>query len=91
MASLKRKYSSPTLSTEDIHLCLYSICDNDSFLNANYLPIDKMIAYLEKYFSPNAVEEGYSLTIHAGEDGARLTHSHERQYYFALQSLMLWR
>ena len=28
--------------------------------------------------------------IHAA-DGARLTHSHERQYAFVLQSLMLWR
>lgn len=26
-----------------------------------------------------------------GQDGARLTHSHERQYNFALQSMTLWR
>eukprot|EP01084_Bolivina_argentea_P037353 69081_1 len=91
VVSLKKRHSSPTLSMDDIHLCLYSACDNDSFLNSNCLPIDKMIGYLEKYFSPEIVEDGYSLTIHAGEDGARLTHSHERHYYFTLQSLILWR
>lgn len=36
-------------------------------------------------------EPGYVLSIVQGEDGARLTHSHERQYNFALQSLTLWR
>lgn len=61
-------------------------CDNDSFLNSNRVPIDKMIAYLKKYFSPDlAADDAYSLAISAGEDGARLTHSHARQYNFALQ------
>ena len=27
----------------------------------------------------------------SGHEGARLTHSHERQFHFALQSLTLWR
>jgi hypothetical protein len=31
------------------------------------------------------------LAIVKGQDGSRLSHSHERQYYFALQSLTLWR
>ncbi|KAG5187157.1 hypothetical protein JKP88DRAFT_271820 [Tribonema minus] len=88
---LKRHYCSATLSKDDIHTCLYSMCDNDSFLNSNRLPIDKMIAYLKRYFSPENIQEGYSLAIVAGEEGARLTHSHERQYNFALQSLTLWR
>ena len=50
-----------------------------------------MITYLREYFSPTAIKTGYSLAIVSGEDGARLSHSHERQYYFALQSLTLWR
>eukprot|EP00201_Polytomella_parva_P012952 CAMPEP_0175067104 /NCGR_PEP_ID=MMETSP0052_2-20121109/16900_1 /TAXON_ID=51329 ORGANISM="Polytomella parva, Strain SAG 63-3" /NCGR_SAMPLE_ID=MMETSP0052_2 /ASSEMBLY_ACC=CAM_ASM_000194 /LENGTH=783 /DNA_ID=CAMNT_0016333923 /DNA_START=206 /DNA_END=2557 /DNA_ORIENTATION=+ len=33
----------------------------------------------------------YSLGIVAGQEGARLTHSHERQYHYVLQSLSLWR
>jgi hypothetical protein len=31
------------------------------------------------------------LDIHGGMGGARLTHSHERQYHYVLQSLTLWR
>lgn len=69
--------------------CFYS--DNDSFLNSNRVPIDKVITYLQQFFSPSSIEEGYSLSIVDGQDGSRLSHSHERQYYFALQSLTLWR
>jgi hypothetical protein len=50
-----------------------------------------MIALLKQYFSPTNIEEGYSLAISYGQKGARLTHNHERQYYYALQSLTLWR
>jgi hypothetical protein len=87
---LKQKYSSSSLGEDDIHTCLYSISDNNSFLNSNRLPVDKMIGYLEQYFDPKKVEEGYSLSIVEGNDGSRLSHSHEKQYYFALQSLTLW-
>ena len=65
--------------------------DNDSFLNSNRVPIDKVIDYLQHFFSPDKMEEGYSLSIVSGQDGSRLSHSHDRQYYFALQSLTLWR
>eukprot|EP00977_Amphora_coffeiformis_P027388 scaffold34608_cov172-Amphora_coffeaeformis.AAC.8 len=91
VASIKQKYRSSKLSSEDIHLCLYSICDNNSFLNSNRVPVDKIIDFLTSHFSPSEADEGYSLSIVSGEDGARLSHSHERQYYFALQSLTLWR
>jgi len=91
VAYLKEKYSGYRLSEDDIHMCLYSICDNNSFLNSNRLPIDKVIGYLKQYFSPKNIVEGYSLAIVNGSEGSRLSHSHERQYYFALQSLTLWR
>ncbi|CAN0464909.1 unnamed protein product, partial [Discosporangium mesarthrocarpum] len=89
---IKRKYATMSLTEEDIHTCLYSMCDNDSFLNSNRVPIDKMIGYLKKYFSPdlkNDPDGRYCLAISAGEGGARLTHSHARQYNFALQVLAL--
>ena len=90
---------------------MYSIGDNHAYLHFNCEPIDQMIQYLEKYFSPDEVEEGFDLTIEVfpsilflfffpqilifclkgGEKGARLTHSHTKQYYFVLQSLCLWR
>lgn len=107
VTQLKRQYGNKSrdLTTEDIHLCLYSICDNNSFLNSNRVPIDKVIAFLKTNFSPkqnrggddakssinNSSNNRYSLAIVHGEEGARLSHSHERQYSFALQSLTLWR
>jgi hypothetical protein len=103
VVQLKRQYQSTSLSTDDIHLCLYSICDNNSFLNSNRVPIDKVIDFLKSNFSPTADKQSscsdedgidhdeFSLAIVKGEQGARLSHSHERQYYFALQSLTLWR
>ena len=36
-------------------------------------------------------EETLSLAIYGGEDGARLTHTHEHQYLYVMQSLTLWR
>lgn len=88
---LVRKYQSMDLSDEDIRLCCYSICDNNSYLNSDRLPIDKMLSLLDDHFSPETVKDGYSLAIVEGEAGARLTHSHERQFHFARQSLLLWR
>lgn len=36
-------------------------------------------------------EEGFSLAIASGRGGARLSHSHSRQYCYVLQSLHLWK
>jgi hypothetical protein len=85
-----KRYASPRLSEETIRTCLYSISDNNSFLNSNLRPIEECRALLEKYFSPEHVEPAYSLSINEGSDGARLSHSHELQYNYVLQSLTLW-
>ncbi len=39
-------------------------------------------AHARRYFSPERHEPGYSLAITGGRCGARLTHSHERQYHY---------
>ena len=89
-------FSSRVLSADDIKLCLYSICDNNSFLNSNLLPIDDCIGLLKLYFSPSSPHQSspdrgkYSLAISDGTGGARLSHSHELQYNYVLQSLTLW-
>ena len=70
---------------------MYSIGDNNSYLLFNRDPIDAMIHYLKANFTPSAFAEGFGLAIHGGRQGARLTHSHERQFYYVLQSLTLWR
>lgn len=84
------RYRSSKLAEEEILGCLYSISDNNSFLLFNRDPIERMIKYMEHYFKPSTYETGYSLNISHGMSGARLSHSHEKQYHFVMQSLMLW-
>lgn len=93
---LVRRYKTATLSSEMIRQCLYSIGDNVSFLNANLKPVLDCIDLLKEFFDPattaTVASEGatYSLGIAEGRAGARLTHSHETQYHYVLQSLTLW-
>lgn len=55
-------------------------------------PCEKMIQYLEKYFSPdNDNESEYTLSIASGSQGHRLSHDHETQYIYVNQTLKLWR
>jgi hypothetical protein len=42
-------------------------------------PVQRMIDLLKHYFSPDKAEEGMSLAIASDQEGARLTHTHERQ------------
>eukprot|EP00879_Flechtneria_rotunda_P004579 GHRR01004834.1.p1 GENE.GHRR01004834.1~~GHRR01004834.1.p1 ORF type:complete len:720 (+),score=299.93 GHRR01004834.1:971-3130(+) len=88
---LARKYRHAGLCEEEILWSIYSISDNNSYLLFNRDPIDRMISHFTATFRPNSYEEGYSLAITGGRNGARLTHSHERQYHYVLQSLVLWR
>lgn len=62
---ISRKYASDQISSEEIKLCLYSICDNHSYLRISRDVVDKMIKFLTTFFSPDTYEEGYSLAISA--------------------------
>ena len=88
--ALCKQFVSHQLSEEEIRHCLYSICDNNSFLNSNLLPIQQSIQLLQTHFHPAKFNPRWSLSITEGETGARLTHSHEVQYNYVLQSLHLW-
>jgi len=88
--SLCNQYKSSKINDEEIKFCLYSLTDNNSFLNSNAEPINKMLKFLTSYFLPNKEEENYSLAITAGVNGARLSHTHEKQYHYVYQSLTLW-
>eukprot|EP01126_Amoeba_proteus_P012492 TRINITY_DN1514_c0_g2_i11.p2 TRINITY_DN1514_c0_g2~~TRINITY_DN1514_c0_g2_i11.p2 ORF type:complete len:125 (+),score=34.89 TRINITY_DN1514_c0_g2_i11:921-1295(+) len=86
-----KQYSSHKITPDELKYCLYSITDNNNFLNTNSLPIEKMVSYLTTYFSADKIEEAYDLSISSGEDGARLSHDHKTQFNYVHQSLMLWR
>jgi Protein of unknown function (DUF2009) len=89
---LARKYRTKTLDEESLLRCLYSISDNNSFLAFSRDPVDRMIQYLKSYFTPESYESSeLSLAIQGGSRGARLTHSHSKQYTYVLQSMTLWR
>ena len=88
---LAKKYANPALPPDHLLHCLYSISDNNSFLAFSRDPVDRIIGYLKQYFRPDSFDPGLSLAIHVGLGGARLTHSHQRQYTYVLQSLTLWR
>lgn len=79
---LLKKYTT-RCSDDVLRTCLYSISDNNSFLNSNKRPISQCIALLKKYFDPVKIDTGYSLSIDEGLEGARLSHSHELQYNYA--------
>jgi hypothetical protein len=49
-----------------------------------------MIEYLKTYFSSD-LQRSRSLAITAGKGGARLSHGHDKQYQYVLQSLTLWK
>lgn len=68
-----------------------SVCPPHTHTRSAAVRRRRMIAYLQRYFQPSAAEPGFSLAIQGGSQGARLTHSHERQYTYVLQSLTLWR
>ena len=124
---LVKRYNNNKLSEDLIRQCLYSISDNNSFLNSNLRPILQCIELLKYYFNPgtgiaqNAPNSGtgrnsgqdfknghemkigpespkisqnydpnYDLSISAGNNGARLSHTHIMQYNYVLQSLTLW-
>ena len=90
--ALARKYANATLTGEEILSVLYSISDNNAYLRFNRDPVDRMLTHLNACFDPKLPEtREFSLGISVGAEGARLSHTHERQFLYVSQSLTLWR
>ncbi|EGG15843.1 hypothetical protein DFA_09512 [Cavenderia fasciculata] len=89
--NLSNRYQSATLHKDVIEQCIYSIGDNHTFLRENRDSVKTMMKYLKQSFNPNAEEQGFSLAIMPGQEGARLRHSHRQQYMYVYQSLVLWK
>lgn len=80
------------LTEDEVEQCIYSLGDHSTYLRNNRMPCDRLIAYLKEHFDPGDPKSPeFALAIEEGVDGARLSHSHQRQYAFVLQSLTLWR
>eukprot|EP01107_Rhizomastix_libera_P016272 TRINITY_DN666_c0_g1_i3.p1 TRINITY_DN666_c0_g1~~TRINITY_DN666_c0_g1_i3.p1 ORF type:complete len:748 (-),score=191.42 TRINITY_DN666_c0_g1_i3:75-2318(-) len=89
---ISKKYSREGVSEDELVNCLYSIGEYHCFLRFNRDPVSNVMALLQQRYPADAPTGKHdSLSITEGEEGARLTHSHERQYAFCLQSLRLWR
>ncbi|KAJ2332281.1 hypothetical protein GGH92_008973, partial [Coemansia sp. RSA 2673] len=75
---LCKAYATGDCPAEVIRQCLYSIGDNHAYLRFNRDPCDRMIDYLTACFTPQRAENNQlSLAILHGQNGARLSHSHE--------------
>jgi hypothetical protein len=67
-----------------------SISDHYAFQRYNREPVERMLEYLQTYFS-HTNEGKWSLEIQRGRGGSMLSHSHRTQFTFVFQSLLLWR
>ncbi|KAJ2855251.1 hypothetical protein J3B02_002270 [Coemansia erecta] len=89
---LCKAYATVDCPAEVIRQCLYSIGDNHAYLRFTRDSCERMIGYLSSLFVPKKAEsDDLSLAILMGRNGARLTHSHESQYHYVMQTLALWR
>lgn len=72
---------------DEIRQVLYSMGDVNAYVRANRAPINRMLQRLEKF---EQEEKHYLLGIRMGVNGARLLHSHHKQYHFCHQLMTLW-
>jgi len=87
------------LTEGDVERVLESLEDANNYLRGNRDPVQRMLDYLQEYFtpdepSPELMEETRncaSLELIYGRGGSCLSHSHATQYEFVRQTLMLWR
>ncbi|KAH3676124.1 hypothetical protein WICMUC_002421 [Wickerhamomyces mucosus] len=83
------KYSSEIFPNEDIEQIIYSIDDYNSYIFHNRNPTNRFINRLKSFELPE-IKQNYNIGIQYGRFGSKLTHDHNRQYNYVLQSLTLW-
>jgi len=91
MRTCLRQY--PQLDEDDFERCMRSIGDNHNYLQWARSPVDRIIGWLKGWWDPDAppADQRFNLGIRMGYGGARLSHDHNRQFNYVLQSLTLWR
>jgi hypothetical protein len=88
---LCKKFTSDELDEGAIRLVMQSFSDSHEYIEMNVAPVEAMIQLLTHNFNPADSSVGTSLQIRRGKGGSKLSHSHEMQFTFVLQSLMLWK
>lgn len=89
---LCRRYATAKgLKVEEVEIAVRSLNDANNFAQNNSESAGNLMDHLKAFFSPTEADESTNLAITEGEDGARLTHEHGRQYTYVLQSLALWK
>eukprot|EP01063_Lacrimia_lanifica_P024520 TRINITY_DN32409_c0_g1_i1.p1 TRINITY_DN32409_c0_g1~~TRINITY_DN32409_c0_g1_i1.p1 ORF type:complete len:415 (+),score=147.85 TRINITY_DN32409_c0_g1_i1:387-1631(+) len=78
-------------SREDVERLIRSVDDANCYIRDSSATIEQMIEILQTSFDPKCPEPGLALAINEGVDGARLSHQHEMQYHYVLQTLTLWK
>ena len=95
--SLVNKFLAPPKSREQLESVINSVKDYYLLVNSFLDPINELLEYLKRFFDPKSDKQSgidprlTSLAIQSGVNGARLSHSHARQFMYVSQSLMLWR
>lgn len=76
--------SEDQLDEETIEQCVASLGDHSTYLRFNREPCDRLLEFLKDNFSATDAGEDaeLALSISEGQKGARLSHSHERQYRY---------
>ena len=89
---LCKEYARKTSAkASDIEIAIRSLNDANNFANNNSDSAEKLIVELRKHFDPSKSTPETCLSIVEGQSGSRLTHEHEQQFAFVLQSLSLWK
>jgi hypothetical protein len=60
---LLQKYSSESLTREDIQRVIDSVADNEAYYEFNAKPVEKLIAILKDSFDPNKPDDPFSLSL----------------------------
>ncbi|CAM9304629.1 unnamed protein product [Ectocarpus sp. 13 AM-2016] len=77
----------------EVTLLVDSVADSIVYREISTRPIRRMLSLLKNNWRPDRIDDARrnaNLSIRSGDFGARLTHNHQTQFYFVMQSLMLW-
>ncbi len=86
---LSKEYASDKLDSNTIVDLLAAIGDNHAYLREAMGPVMDIHRLLLQYFGPKGTAPN-RLAITGGQQGARLTHTHDQQVRYCHQTYILW-